>query len=164
MSAINPASFQTPVGGLQIPGTAAQGVSNGEVEKYVNRRQQRQQPTSVSPRSTQAVAGVFDHVWDASREGNTTNALAFPHPYSQSYLPQGYDLRQLEQYPMEYRQGVQQMLNMHSIPQTPGYHVQDLRHSSSFTSRPDSSNSKPQGSHDLGRDWNQVMQGLSLGP
>jgi len=161
MSAINPASFQTPVGGLQIPGSAAPSALSGDIDTYANRRQQRQQPTPAS--SSQAASGGFDHVWNPSRVGTAMNGIAFPQLYAQPFPPQGLDMRQLEQYPLEYRQGVQQMLNMQSPYNSPGYNVSDLRHSSSFTSRPDSSNGGPQPSHLLGRDWNQAMQGLSLG-
>lgn len=161
MSAINPASFQTPVGGLQIPGGTAPSAPNGDVENYINRRQQRQQPTSASAGSTQATAG-FDHVWSPSRDGHAMNGTIYPQ--IQPFPPQGFDIRQLDQYSLEYRQGVQQMLNTHSPYISPSYNAPDLRHSSSFTSRPDSSNGGPQPSHLLGRDWTQAMQGLSLGP
>ncbi len=164
MSAINPASFQTPVGGLQIPGSAAPSALSGDVDNYVHRRQQRQQPTSASSGSNQAAADGFDHVWNPSRDGNAMNAMAFSQLYAQPYPPQGVDMRQLEQYPLEYRQGVQQMLNMQSSFNFPDYNMPDLRHSSSLTSRPDSSNGGVQPSCLLGRDWNQAMQGLSLGP
>lgn len=157
MSAINPASFQTPVGGLQIPGGAASSALSGDVENHGGRRQQRQQPTSI-PGSTQ-VATNFDQTWSPNQDGNVMNGMAYPQLYAQQFLPQGLDMRQLEQYPLEYHQGVQQMQSYIS----PGYNVNDLRHSSSFSSRPESSNGGPQPSHSLGRDWNQAMQGLSLG-
>ncbi|KAK4693571.1 hypothetical protein P7C71_g3851, partial [Lecanoromycetidae sp. Uapishka_2] len=149
MSAINPASFQTPVGGLQIPGSAAPSALNGDVENYVNRRQPRPQPTSTSPASTQAAA-IFDHVWSSTRDGNVMNGMAYSQIYAQPFPSQGIDMRQLEQYPLEYRQGVQQMLNVQPPYISPGYNIPDLRHSSSFTSGPG--------------DWNQAMRGLSLGP
>ena len=165
MSAINPASFQTPVGGLQIPGGAGPNAFGADVDQYPNRRQPRQIPTSsVSTGPAKAALGAFDQAWGPGREGNVIGGMAFPQLYAQPFPPHDLDVRQLDQYSLEYRQGLQQALGMQPTFTSPNYNAPNLHQPSSLTSRPDSSNGGPQPAQILGRDWNQAMQGLSLGP
>ena len=159
MSAINPASFQTPTGGLQIPGGAASSALTGDVDQHSTRRQQRMQPNV-----NQMVPSAYDPMWAASREGSVMPGLAYSQLYGQTFQPSEMDLRQLDQYPLEYRQGIQQALSTQAPFTNAGYNLPNLHHSSSFTSRPDSSNGGNQPSQILARDWNQAMQSLSLGP
>lgn len=161
MSAINPASFQTPLGGLQIPGSVGasrQSALSNDIEQYPNRRQQRYNPASTSAGSS---VGGFD--WNPGRDSGAINSLAFQQLYAQPYLGQDLDVRQVDHYPMEYGQGMHQALNMHSPFTSTTYNTPSLHHSSSFTSRPNSSNARSQPSQVLGRDMNSSFHGLSLG-
>lgn len=165
MSAINPASFQTPVGGLQIPGVVGPNAFGADVDQFSSRRQPRQiSNLAVSTGPTQSALGVFDQAWVAAQEGNVINGMAFPQHYAQPFPPHDLDLRQLDQYSLEYRQGLPQALGMQPTFTSPNYNAPNLHASPSCTSRPDSSNGGPQPSQMFGRDWNQAMQGLSLGP
>ncbi len=166
MSAINPASFQTPVGGLQIPGIAGPSTSStfgSDTNQYAGRGQQRQHPTSTPAGSTQALLGAFDQAWNPSRDSNAINTMAFQQLYGQPFQGNDFDVHHLDQYPNTYPHNVQQALNMQSPFSSGSYDSANLHHSSSFTSRPGSSNDGPQSSQVLGRDWNQSFQGLSLG-
>lgn len=166
MSAINPASFQTPVGGLQIPGAVGSSGPSGfgsDIDQYASRRQQRQQPSSTSAGPAQAVLGGIDPAWTSSRDGNAINGIPYHQLYSQPFQGHDPNVRPLDPYSSTYRPNVQQFLSMHSPFTSEGYNSPSLHHSSSFTSRPDSSNGGPQSSQTLGRDWNQSFQGLSLG-
>ena len=166
MSAINPASFQTPTGGLQIPGgigVSAQNPLGGEVDQYANRRQQRQQLVSTPANLQHSAVNGFDHNWHQSRDSNAVNSLAYQQLYTQPYFRQDMDLRQHDHYPPDYRQNAQQMLGMQSPFAAAGYSTPSLHHASSFTSRPDSSNGGPPSSQGASREWSQAFQGLSLG-
>ena len=164
MSAINPASFQTPAGGLQLPGGIAPSAFGADLDQYSNRHPQRQFPTSTSNGPNQVPSATLDHAWGASRDNTTMGPLAFPQLYAQPFPPHDLDVRSLDQYPIDYRQGLHQVLNIHSPFNAPGYNAPTLHHSSSFTARPQSSNGGMQASHVFGRDWNQSFQGLSLNP
>ena len=162
MSAINPASFQTPAGGLQLPGSFGLGPASysADTGQHPNRQQQRRYPTSSAGGPNQTSIGAFDQVWVPSRESNTMN---IPQLYAQTFQPSNLAIRQLDQYPPEYRQSVQQMLHMHSPYNAPGYNGANLHHSTSYTTRPRSSNGGSQAAQAVGRDWHQSFQGLSLG-
>lgn len=164
MSAINPASFQTPAGGLQLPGGIGSSVFSADTDQYSNRHPQRQYPMSTSSGPNQAPLGAFDHAWSASRDNATVGPIAFPQLYAQPFPSHDLDVRSLDQYPIEYRQGLHQVLNIHSPFNSPGYNAPNPHHSSSFTARPQSGNGGIQASHVFGRDWNQSFQGLSLNP
>lgn len=162
MSAINPASFQTPAGGLQLPGGIGPSAFSADTDQYSNRHLQRQYPTSTSNGPNQVSQVAFDHPWSASRDNATIGPMAFPQVYAQPFPPHDLDVRSLDQFPMDYRQGLHQVLNIHSPFNSTGYGAPNLHHSSSFTARPQSSNGGMQPSHVFGRDWNQSFQGLSL--
>lgn len=163
MSAINPASFQTPLGGLQIPSGAGPSNFSTDPDQYPSRRQQRQHtaaPTSAG--AMQPTNGTFDNTWSSNRSGNAINGMAFPQPYGQQFSGHDLDIRQLDQYSLDYRQGLPQVLNMSSPFGSSGYGAPNLHHSSPFASRPESTNGGPH-SLQAGRDWNQTFQDLSLG-
>lgn len=164
MSAINPASFQTPAGGLQLPGGIGPNTFNVDTDQYSSRHPQRSYPTSTSVGPNQATLATLDHTWGTSRDNATIGPMAFPQLYAQPFPPHDLDVRSLDQYPIDYRQGLPQVLNVHSPFNPPGYNAPNLHHSSSFTTRPQSSNGGMQASHGFGRDWNQSFQGLSLNP
>ena len=164
MSAINPASFQTPAGGLQLPGGIGPSAFGADPDQYSNRHPQRQFPTSTSNGPNQAPLAAFDHAWSANRDNASLGPMAFPQIYAQAFPPQDLDVNSLDQYPIDYRQGLHQVLNIHPPFNSPGYGAPNLHHSSSFTARPQSSHSGMQASQVFGRDWNQSFQGLSLNP
>ena len=164
MSAINPASFQTPAGGLQLPGGIGPNTFSADIDQYSIRHPQRQFPTSTSNGSNQASLAAFDHAWTAGRDNATIGPMAFPQLYAQPFPPHDLDVRSLDQYPTDYRPGLNQVLNIHSPFNSPGYNAPNLHHASSFTTGPQSSTGGMQASHVFGRDWNQSFQGLSLNP
>ena len=167
MSAINPASFQTPIGGIQIPGSigaSAQNSLSSDVDQHTSRRQQRQQQVSTPVGLPHSALNGYDNSWSQGRDSNAVNNLAFQQLYGQPFFRQEIDLRQPDHYPPDYRQNAQQVLNMHSPFAAAGYSTPGLHHASSFNSRPDSSSGGPPSSQGVGRDWSHSFQGLSLGP
>lgn len=164
MSAINPASFQTPSGGLQLPAGIGPSAFSTDVDHYSNRHSQRRYPTSTSNGPNEAALTFLDHAWSVSRDNATIGTMAFPPPYAQPFLPHDLENRSLDQYSIDYRQGLHQVLNLQSPLNSPGYNAPNVHHSSSFIARPHSSNGGMQASHVFGRDWNQSFQGLSLNP
>ena len=163
MSAINPASFQTPVGGLQLPGGIGSAFG-ADTDRYSNRHPQRQYPTSTANGPHPTPLAAFDHAWSASRDNATIGSMGFPQFYAQPMPPQDHDVRSLDQFPIDYRQSLHQILNIQSPFHSPGFNAPNLHHSSSFTVRPQSSNGGMQAPHVFGGDWNQSFQGLSLNP
>lgn len=166
MSAINPASFQTPLSGLQVPGTlCASGPTafvNG-IDHYTSRRHQRQHPTTTSVGPAQAGLSTSDQAWNTGRDGSALEATAFQQLYGQPFQGNDLDVRQLDHYPVAYRQNTHQMLNMQP-PFTSGSFNSPNHHPyPSYASRPDSRNGGPQSSQVLGQDWNPSLHGLSLG-
>ena len=166
MSAINPASFQTPVGGLQIPGGVASTAPNTvstAFDQYPGRRQQRQHPVPTTAGTRQAVPGASDHTWISNRDDNGVNSMVFQQPYGQTFPGSDLDVRQLDQYSLDFRQGGPQVPGVHSFYNSYGYNAPSVHHSSLFASRSDSSDGGVHSSQIPGRDWNQSFQGLSLG-
>lgn len=161
MSAINPASFQTPAGGLQLPGGIGPSTFSADIDQYSNRLSQRHYPASASNGPNQPPLATIDHPWGANRDNATIGAVAFPQIYAQPFPPHDLDVRPLEQYPIDYRQSLPQVLNIHSPFNPSSYNAPNLHHSSSFAARPQSGNG---GMQAFGRDWNQSFQGLSLNP
>ena len=164
MSAINPASFQTPAGGLLLPGGIGPSTFSADIDQYPNRHSSRQYPASPPNGPNQAPLATLDQAWGANRDNATISPMAFPQIYSQPFPPHDLDVRSLDQYPIDYRQGLPHVLNMHAPFNPAAYNAPNLHHSSSFTARPQSSNGGMQASQVFGRDWNQSFQGLSLNP
>ena len=164
MSAINPASFQTPAGGLQLPIGIGPCAFSTDFDQYSNRPPHRQYPTSTSNGPHQVSLATLDHAWDPTRDNNAMGPIAFPQLYAQPYSPHDADMRSLDRFPIDYRHGGHQVLNVHSPFNVSGYTAPNNQHSPSFTSRPQINNGGLQASHVLGRDFDQSFHGLSLNP
>lgn len=165
MSAINPASFQTPLSGLQVPGTlGASGPTafvNG-MDHYTSRRHQRQHPTSTSVGSAQAGLSTSDH-WNIGRDSSALDAAAFQQLYGQPFQGNDLDARHLDHYPVAYRQNTHQMLNMQPPFTSASFNPPNHHPYSSFAARPNSRSGGPQSSQVPSQDWNPSLHGLSLG-
>lgn len=165
MSAINPASFQTPAGGLQIPGgvvSSGPSIIGTDLEQYPNPGQRRQHQVPAPAGAVQPIQSNFDHSWQSSRDGNAISNMAFQQLYGRTFPGHELDVRE-DQYPLDHRQGFPQMFSMGSPFNPLGYNVPNLNNSTSFTSRPGSSNAGAHPSQVPSQDWNQSFQGLSLG-
>lgn len=161
MSAINPASFVTPVAGLQLPSGLGPGAFNSESDRYSTTPQQQQhhEPTYSIPGSSAQTQGAFERLWETNPAAGVA-PLPFGHIYSQPFQPQDIDNRHMDQLPMEYRMGAGQhatapQARYHPMP----YHLDP----SKYGLRPASSTEGIRKTHVLGNDWNQSFQGLSLG-
>lgn len=163
MSAINPASFVTPVTGLQLPTGLGPGAFSSDSEHYSDRRQQKSLSTFPTLGVPQLGSGSFDRMWDPNRDVAASNGgMSFPHLYAQPFQSHDLDTRHLDQYPIEYRQAGQQVLGLQPRFNSNSYPVPDLHHSSYAISSENNSGGtrKP---HALGSEWNNTFQGLSLG-
>lgn len=159
MSAINPASFVTPVAGLQLPSGLGPGAFNTDSDPYTTHRPQQNDPAYSVPTTSNLTHGTFDRLWDTNQSAGVPS-LPFGHIYSQPFQPQDLGTRHLDQLPMEYR-----LNGQHSAITQSRYHPtpQYLEGLHPYTMRPDSSNGGARKPHLHGNDWSQAFQGLSLG-
>ena len=166
MSAINPASFQTPLSGIQIPGGNGSSVphmTSTESDHYPNRRQQRQHQVISSSGGIQPGLSAFDPTWNEERDSKAAGRPTAQQLYGRPFPGQDLNIRPLDPYSIEYRQNLSQALGM-SASFTPGdYHAANLHHSPSFVLRPESGDGMPPASQLPSREWNPSFQGLSLG-
>ena len=163
MSAINPASFVTPVTGLQLPTGLGPGAFSPDPDHYPDRRQQKNLSTFPALGVPQLGSGSFDRMWDPSRDVAANNGgMQFPQVYSQPFQPHDLDARHLEQFPIDYRPAGQQLLGLQPRFNPNSYHVQDLHHAS-YAISPENHNGGTRKSHGIGSEWNHTFQGLSLG-
>lgn len=161
MSAINPASFVTPVAGLQLPSGLGPGAFNPDADLHSSRQPQK---TSVgypvvSPSS--ATQGAFDRRWEHNQDAGS-NGLSYPHMYPQAYQPLGLETHQQDHAAVDYGAGGQQHPSLQAQYAAAPYPLADLQHPA-YVLQPDSVNGavrKPQLSRN---DWNHSFQGLSLG-
>lgn len=165
MSAINPASFLTPVAGLQLSAGAGPGVFNPDADRFPDRRHQKGSSNFVpaGPFSAfHAGPAGFGGMWDPSQEVGAPGGIAFPHAYSQQFQPQDLDIGHLDVYPLEYRQLGQQVGGLQ--PRFPGapYDISNAQHSS-YQYPHDQGNGAARKSHGLGKDFSHTFQRLSLG-
>lgn len=166
MSAINPASFVTPVSGLQLPSGLGPGAFGSDPDHFNDRRQQNPH-SSFTPVGSVVAPHVgpagFDRIWDPSRDAIVASGMNFPHIYSQPFQPQDVDPQPLvEQYQMEYRQARQQALGIQQRFTSAPYNLPDL-HQSSYHIPHDASGGGTKNPQPLGNDWSHTIQGLSLG-
>ena len=157
MSAINPASFQTPAGGLQLPGGVGSATLTGDFEQYPNRRQPRQHTQSLSAGQAQPALGTSNLAWAPNRDCSIDGGMAFSHVYPSPLPPIDPDIRQLDHSSINY-------LNMHASFHSSGNKASNLHHGSSFNLRSASDDRRTQSSQALGKEWNRAFHGLSLGP
>ena len=162
MSAINPASFLTPVTGLQLPSGLGPGAFNPDQDHFSDRRQHKGHPTFPPLGISQMGSGSFDRIWDPSRDIAATGGITFPHIYAQPFQTHDLDTRHMDQYPIEYRQPGPQVVGLQQRFNPTSYNVPELHHSS-YVISPENSNGGPRKSQALGSDWNLTFQGLSLG-
>ncbi|KAI4215794.1 MAG: hypothetical protein LQ351_001781 [Letrouitia transgressa] len=158
MSAINPASFATPSIGLH-PSGSAPGAFALENEQYADRVQFKATPDLAG--LSQSQQGNFDSGWDQSRERSNIAPVPFPHVLAHHpFQSPEYDTRRAEQLPNGYTESGQPLLGLQSRFNPIAYNLPDLQASSFAASSSDGSTRKPNA---LGGDWNQALQGLSLG-
>lgn len=162
MSAINPASFVTPVAGLQLPSGLGPGAFGPDLENYTDRRQQKDFSIFHPLGLSQAGSGSFDHIWDPSRDSGAPGGLNFPHVYTQTYQPHDLDARHIEQYPIEYSHVGQQAMGLHPRLNPNSYNVPDLQHSS-YAILAENNRGGSRKSQALDTEWTHSFQSLSLG-
>ena len=160
MSAINPASFVTPVAGLQLPSGLGPGAFNPETESY-SPRQPQKSGIGYPMVGTSSTSSALDRLWAPSPDVGA-NLLQYPHMYQQSFQPLELETHQAGQSAVDYR-GAQHLLSLQARYAAAPYQVANLPHPV-YGLQPDSSSrgvSKPQ---IPSADWNHAFQGLSLGP
>ena len=153
MSAINPASFVTPVAGLQLPSGLGPGAYNPEAESYPSRQQQKSGVVYPIIGTPGAQQGGFELV---------AYSLPFPHMYPQAFQPLELETHQSDQPAVDYRGGGQHLLGLHTRYATTPYQLTNIQHPA-YVNPPDPSNGGARKSQTLGSDWNHAFQGLSLG-
>lgn len=161
MSAINPASFVTPVTGLQLPSGLGPGAFSPDQDHFSDRRQQKSHSTFPPLGISQIGSGSFDRIWDPSRDITASGGIAFPHIYAQPFQTHDLDARHVD-YPIEYRHAGQQVMGLQQRFNPNSYNVPDLHHSS-YAISPENGNGGSRKSQALGSEWSQTFQGLSLG-
>lgn len=164
MSAINTAAIGSPGGSHHLPNGPGHGAFSPELDEYSMRRHTRQDPSPTSTGISQTALGAPDHGWDPNRDIGSIGGLTYPQLYGQPFQAPGFDMRQLSQYPMDYRHLGPHAVNPQASFNSLDYDAPNLHHNSSFTSQPEDRNDVARERQDPARDWTQAFQGLSLGP
>jgi hypothetical protein len=165
MSAINPASFLTPVAGLHLSAGTGPGVFNADADRFSDRRHYKGSshflPSGPVSAFHAGPAG-FTGIWDPSQEVGVPGSMAFPHAYPQQFPPQDLEIGHLDVYPLEYRQIGQQGGGMQPrFPSTP-YDITNPQ-PSPYQITDDAGNGGARKSHGFGKDWSHTFERLSLG-
>lgn len=166
MSAINPASFVTPVSGLQLPSGLGPGAFSADANHFADRRQQKAHSsfTPVGPVVAPHMGPAgFDRIWDPNRDALAASGMNFPHIYSQPFQPQDIEPHPLmEQYQTEFRHARQPAFGIQTRFASAPYDLPDL-HQSSYHLPHEESSGAPKKTQILDSDWTHSMQSLSLG-
>lgn len=160
MSAINPASFVTPVAGLQLPSGLGPGAFNPEADSYSSPLQQKSNSSYSTVGPSGAPHGSFDRPWGPSQDVGSSG-LVLPHMY-QTFQPLGPETHQADHGTVDYGGGGQQLLSLQARYAAAPYHLANLQHPA-YGLQPDANNGvvrKPQVHRS---DWSHAFQGLSLG-
>ena len=160
MSAINPASFVTPVAGLQLPSGLGPGAFNPEPDSYSTRQQPRSGLT-YPVGTTSATQGAIDRSWEPNPDVGSS-ASTFSHIYSHAFQPHAVEPHQAEHPAVDYRGSGQQLLTQHARYAAAPYQLTNLP-LHAYTLEPESSNEAARKPQVFRSDWNHALQGLSLG-
>lgn len=160
MSAINPASFVTPVAGLQLPSGLGPGAFNPEAESYSSRQVQNS-GVGYQMVGTSGAPSALDRLWATSPEVGA-NGLPFSHMYPQPFQPLEIESRQANPSLVDYRGGAQHFLSLQGRYPAAPYHVANLQHPM-YGLQPDPSSRGARKPYVPRSDWNHALQGLSLG-
>ncbi|KAI4177333.1 MAG: hypothetical protein LQ343_000313 [Gyalolechia ehrenbergii] len=111
MSAINPASFASTAAALQPPSGLGPGAFASETGPGLDRRQYRINPSLVTTSGNQTgYRGAGGRVWEPSREGHNLTEMSLSNNFQPPFQNANYDVRQLDQYPIDCSHGSQQAL------------------------------------------------------
>ena len=159
MSAINPASFVTP--GLQLPSGVGPGAFSLDQDQFSDRRQQKGNSTLPLLGGSQMGSVGFDRIWDPARDVAANGGMTFPHIYAPPYQQHDLDVRQLDPYPVDYRQAGNHLVGIQPRFTPNSYNVPDPHHPS-FTLSQQNNDGATRKSHALSHEWSHNFQGLSL--
>lgn len=162
MSAINPASFASTATALQPPSGLGPGAFPAESGPSFDRRQYRMTPNLAAINATQEGYRAPGRVWDSSQESPNPAQMPLSNSFAQHYPNADFDLRQLEQYPVEYPQGGQQVLSLQPRYNPALYGLSNL-HSPLYATALDTRGDVVRASDTINGDWNHSFRGLSLG-
>ena len=152
MSAINPASFVTPVAGLQLPSGLGTCAFNPEADSYALRKQTKPAIGYPMTGTTSPPQGPFDIA---------ASGLPFPHIYPQN-TPSDLETHQPEQPGIDYHGTGQHLLNLQARYAAPPYQFTSVQHPG-YGPQSNGGIEGARKSHLFRDDWNQQFQGLSLG-
>ena len=160
MSAINPASFVTPIAGLQLPSGLGPGAFNPEPDSYSARQQQKTGLTYPAGTSN-TTQGVLDRSWEPTPDVGSS-ASTFSHIYPHAFQPLALEPHQADHAAVDYRSGGQQLLSQHGRYAAAPYQLTNIP-LHAYSLEPESSNGAVRKPQVLRSDWNHAFQGLSLG-
>ena len=164
MSAINPASFVTPIAGLQLPSGLGPGAFNPATGTYSSRQQQKSgmgYPAVGTPSGTQ---GVFDRFWEPNQDIATTNGPPIQQIHPQAFQNFGHEPHQADHAIVDYQGGPgQQIFNLQARYATAAYPMASLQHPA-YEIQSNTTSGTLRKHQGLRSDWSDVFQGLSLGP
>ena len=162
MSAINPASFVTPIAGLPLPSSLDQGAFNPSFDRHTDRASQGGNMTYSASPGHQGTPVAFERPWDLRREPGLASSVGNPQPYVPAYPAHDLESRPFGQFPVEYGHGGPQYLDFQPRLQSPSFAPTDL-HQAPYDMPLDRNHDGERKTKSRGHDWNQGFQGLSLG-
>ncbi|KAL8959146.1 MAG: hypothetical protein Q9193_003939 [Seirophora villosa] len=162
MSAINPASFASTASLNQLPSGLGPGAFTAESGAGPERRQYRTTSNLANIGATPGGYRVPGRFWDSAQEGSNLTQMPLSNSLAQHYLDADFEVRQLDQYPVEYSQSSQQMLGLQSRYDPTAYNLSTL-HNPLYATAVGTRDGVARTSDTINPDWNHAFQGLSLG-
>lgn len=162
MSAINPASFASTASLIQLPSGLGPGAFTAESGAGPERRQYRTTSNLANIGATPGGYRVPGRFWDSTQEGSNLTQMPLSNSLAQHYLDADFEVRQLDQYPVEYSQSSQQMLGLQSRYDPTAYNLSTL-HNPLYATAVGTREGVARTSDTINPDWNHAFQGLSLG-
>ena len=162
MSAINPASFATPGVGLQLPSGLGPGAFFSDSDQYSDRRHYRT-TSSIAPVGTPQAMTYRNpgRIWDQSRDTPNISTLPYVNAVGQPFQTGDFEPRHIEQYPLEYSRGGQQVIGLQPRFNPTGYTISEVQNPM-FGTTPDPNDSTTRKSDPISNEWTYAFQGLSL--
>ncbi|KAL8694402.1 MAG: hypothetical protein Q9218_000968 [Villophora microphyllina] len=162
MSAINPASFGTPATILQPPSGPGPGAFLPETSPGSDGRQYRATPNLSAANGPQTGYRGTGRAWDPNREAPNLTQMSMANAFPQQFQTADYGIRPMDQYPVEYPHGGQQIIGLQPRYNPALYSLSNLQNPL-YPPPIESRDEVAATSNAVGAGWNHAFQGLSLG-
>lgn len=162
MSAINPASFASTATPLQPPSGFGPGAFQSETSSSHDRRQYQMNPSLAPFSANQTGYRSVGRVWEPSGEGHNLSEMSLSNNFQPPFQTANYDVHQLDQYPIDYSQGGQQVLTLQQRYSPAVYSLANMNNPL-YNASLEAGDNNARAPDAISADWNGSFQRLSLG-